>query len=492
MKLVVLVIFLCFSFSSLCSARRLKHKYNGTIKGSTLEYIFGTEYDDEKIHFPAEIKMMILDGLPLPDLFEFLQMDEYKEYHELAVAAYGEKYKDTSIYIKDFTDDSQDDLSSENMSVMKGDIVIFPNKGIFLTQFKTIDAFLKSFSKHIKTVELSLYYLQQVGNFELILDTIEKYCANTVTKLIYRYFHYTHLEYISKQHFPNVKEVSFYKGTLYNSMNSLNRTFPNVNRVAIRELNFRSEWIGISFPNLTHWQKDLDQMYFEEWQFIRVLRESRNLVALGIVKPSESLLHSINNDFPNITELGIIGFYYRHVNAQSVYMNHIKTFTFEEQLARKEPHFVAFRNLKKLNWISSREPELNFLDFINRHKNQIKELRIENMVISDEHLSLISNINTLKRVSFRFDKNKLPIMTANGLVRFITTSTNLTELRLMDVDTDLRKEIFTSFHSFQLPGHFKLFNQGDVYYTKSIKPVKISKWDDSYKFLIKDCNPDYF
>lgn len=152
--------------------------------------------------------------------------------------------------------------------------------------------------------------LHEAGELRDVLAVIGKYSARTLKHLELRdnknYFY--GIEIIRKMSFPNVEELSFFMcGERIHYFNfSFKEAFPKVSRLAATFTKFAEPmWIDNSFSNLTHFQVH-NARYFTDAEVYRILRNNPKIHSLSVVQATPQFLRDINDQFPNIVNLGII------------------------------------------------------------------------------------------------------------------------------------------------------------------------------------------
>lgn len=477
MKFIALFIFLCL-FNCCCSS--ILNGEKDQLQGEEPSNVTSSIENPENYHnlgftknphvkskvfvnnfevLPAELKKIILGHLSPKELFYFVQIDEFKEYHKLTTEAFGSSYKFHNIGYYTHRLIRKDDFIIEN------DIISIFN----FTKFTT---FLRTFNKYIKTLVLDNSSFR--GNeLQITLDFLAENCAKTLTKIEIRHIFGTELNSIKAISFPNVQELIIFSNYFRNQTLDLDRTFPNVRRLTVTGTKYTDRtWIERSFTNLTHLHVDIERGYIRETEVVRILEKSPEVISLGLVYATPSMLRIINEHFPKIVNLGIVALAISYLTTEeTIYMRNVERFYFEG-ITFSETRFIDFDNLKELHWNSRCKPEFVFLDLVNRHKIQIESLEIEKTVISNEHLAIISGMTNLQKVTFRFDPEINVTMTANGLLNFIEANEKLSEIHLFDADFHLRQELYRTFNSSNISGTLQTFEpnsdeKGNVFIVKN-------------------------
>lgn len=391
---------------------------------------------------PAEVKKIILGHLSPKELLDFVQIDEFKEYRKLATEAFGSSYK----------------LHKIGYRLIRKDDFIIENDIISIFNFTTFITFLQTFNKYIKSLRLNNSSFR--GNeLQITMDFVAKNCAKTLTKIEIRHIFGTELNQIKAISFPNVLELIIFSNYFRNQTLDLNRTFPNLRRLTVTGTKFTDRtWIERSFSNLTHLHVDIEHGYLREAEVVRILEKNSGVTSLGLVYATPSMLKIIDENFPKIVNLGIVALALSYATfRETVHMKNVERFYFEG-IVLYETLFIDFDNLKELHWHSRCKPESVLIDLVKRHKNQIESLEIENTVISNEHLAMMSGMTKLQKVAFRFDPEMNATMTASGLFSFIEANEELSEIHLFDADKHLRQELYRTFNSSKIFGSLQIFD----------------------------------
>lgn len=422
---------------------------------------------------PAELKKIILENFSPKELFEFIKSDNFTEYNQLAIEAYSVAYGNIAIFAKGSSSTDPDFTCT--------------NHEILFTRVESSISFIDIFKKHIKNLKIDFRSFQGNELFDF-LHAVTENCAKTLTRLEIRNIYSLELDEIRKMSFPNVEELKFFSCYFRDQVLDFRQVFSKVRRLAVTLTEFvRRDWVETNFPGLTHLQIDMDHHQFTQQEILKILENNPGINSLSVVECTPSLLQVINERFPNIVNLGVIGLSREFKeNTEIVHMDHVKRFLYTEVSGFEVPVFITFENLKELQWYSLSKADLILMGFIAKHKEQIETLKIEDTVILDGHLAQMNNMTKLERLSFRFDSRKNATMTANGLLDFIKFNENIAEVRLYEAKQNLRQDLYETFNATKTPGWLQTFNpnsneSGNVQFIKNTQLTP--KWNNFMQFL---------
>lgn len=221
---------------------------------------------DNFVSLPAELKVIILGYLSPKELLEFIQIEEFKEYRDLATAAFGIAYKSHSIGYR----------------LIKKDDIVVENGDISISNLTTFTTFLKLFNKHVKSLKVDNSAFRD-DELQTVLDAVDEHCANTLTKLEIRQMFGNELAQIKEMTFPNVEEFFIFSNYFRNQSLDLEDAFPNVRRLTVTNTRFTDRnWIDKSFSNLNALHVDLNRD-FKETEVVKLLEKNPGITTLGLV-----------------------------------------------------------------------------------------------------------------------------------------------------------------------------------------------------------------
>lgn len=429
---------------------------------------------------PAELKMNILGYLSPNDLFDFIKTETFKEYHHLAVEAYGSFYGDTKISIVgSYTNGLDFDYSIEDDQIS-------------FNKIDTFTTFADVFNKFIKNLKVEFDSFA-AGDLSKFIDTITKNCVKTLTRFEMHSFT-GELGIFDGILFSNVIELSMFNCYFPVESIDLHEIFPKVDRLAaiLTEIaDFSYDWIPNNFPNLTHLEVSTTNFIeHNELELLQILQNLPNINSLGVVKCTPGILRSLN-ELPNIVNLGIIGISWDSRDTQEIiHMKYVQRVYYKETagFAYSFPAFVDFEHLKELQWsVKSNPVQSNVLvDLIKKHQDEIEVLEIEDIRILDKDLRKMKNLVKLERASFRFEPRDTKLMTANGLLEFVKANRNIKEVRLFEANQQLRQDLLESFNSSKVNGWLQTLDPhtegtGNVRIIK--KPQRQINWHNSFLFF---------
>lgn len=432
-------IFLCISCFSVTAVKSLG--IFGAFRGSNqrkslpllLKFpddvnIMDKEFIENFASLPVELKIIILEYLTPKELLIFNQYESLKESHCLAVEAFGSVYRGAKISLVGLKVNESLDFIVSNDA-----------KEISFTNVDTFITFAKVFEKYIKNLKIDFSTFECDDTTKIITNLRSNFAEN-LTRLEIRKSEFDIVREIS---FPNLEELSFFNCYFLDRPFDLHQFFPKVRRLSATLIeSTEPDWIERNFSNLTHLQLELDDyLQFAEEDVLGILRKNPNINSLSVVGCTPNLLREINEHFPNIVNLGIIGLSKDFkLNTEVIRMKHIERFYYEQISAFGISAFIQFDHLNELQVNSKSKPEFILLDLIKNHKDQIEILEIEDIVMLDEHLVQM-NLAKLERVTFRFDLRKSTTMTANGLLAFIRCNEQLAEVKLLGAKQQLQQEL---------------------------------------------------
>lgn len=141
---------------------------------------------DYFIVLSAEIKFLILEYLSPLELFDFIKIDEFKDYHQIARRAYEIVYGNVPVIV------GFDDVIKSDMNIKQtNDYTAFRNASQFIS-------FLKAFDKHIKNIRIINAMLRLRNELEPVINAVGENCAGTLTRFEIRYIYGTEFYIIKK------------------------------------------------------------------------------------------------------------------------------------------------------------------------------------------------------------------------------------------------------------------------------------------------------
>lgn len=409
---------------------------------------------------PFELQKMIFEYLSPGELFEIMQNNDFQKYHNIVAEAFGLSYGNHY---------------TVSYQIKKGDTFIIQNDEIYVNNFKTFFTFLTSFNKRIKKLQINISSFRG-SELQQTLDLIDKKCASTLTKFEIKHIFSKELDMIAAFSFPKVEELVIFSCYFRNETIDFRHSFPNIRRLSVTQTKFIDRlWVEMNFSNLTHLQVEMRGGYFRETEILRILEKNPTISSLGLIDFSTSILRTIDKSFPNIVNLGLVALSNTlDMNNEVHHMKHIRRFSFDGVIYHKKPHFIQFETLNELRWSSESSAEFILIDLIQSHQNQIEVLEIENTVISDDHLSLMTNLTKLRSASLRFNTNLEGELSATGIWNFINSNIKLEELWLLKTHQKLRQDLCNSLNKAKITGWLELSDPrtdhtGNVYFTKHLK-----------------------
>lgn len=379
----------------------------------------------------------VLEDYSVKELYDFMQMDQYKQYHSVAAEVYGEKFGDIPI---------------QGVNYKRRDFE-FENDVIYFGKLETFTEFLRSFNRYIRNIKVdSLESVHEWGStpdavISAVLEAIDEHCGDTLTHFELREDHLNFVNNI-KFTFPSVEELSLYKCAIYTATIDLKTTFPNVRRLKAEGTHFKDRnWVERNFQNLTNLKVTLGTpngltSFFTDFKVYNILREIRSISTLSLGNCETGMLEIINDQFPQIIDLEIIN-PKPEFSQKPIRLEHVKRFSCQGMEVQIEP-FFEFDHLKILQWSSKSQFVHQLISLIQKHADQIEEIDILNTSISDNDLEEIGQLGKLQRFTVTFDPNAEEVsfdqvLSADALINFINGNKKLNEIHLIDVDTVLRK-----------------------------------------------------
>lgn len=319
-----------------------------------------------------------------------------------------------------------------------------------------------------------------------VLATIDEHCAKTLKRLEIRndYGHINGIEILTKMSFPNVQELSFHMCDWNVKNLNLKKPFPKVRRLASTFGNFIDRmWIDKSFSDLTHLQIHTSHRnYFTEEETLRILSKNPKIHSLSLVQATPDLLRTINEQFPNIVNLGFINIQpIWKTNYADVHMKNVQRLVYEGAIPAKNLHFLSFDNLKEIQWHSTSDADALLIKLIQHHKHSLEIVQIIETIINDKHLEKLKNMPALEKLGIWN-----ATFTADSLINFIESNKKLSEIRLFNVRENLKTDLYNAFNSNDVPASIKEFvpksnEDGDLYLAKS--NGNPTKWGNTLEFL---------
>lgn len=379
---------------------------------------------DHFISLPAELKLMILKNLSPEKLFEFIQSEDFESYNNLALEAYGSSFGAVSVCAKDSS--RSDFFFEENM-------INFHNS-------TNLSSFMETFHKYIRSLKIDFSIFIDQSNAITILDHLKHNCSKSLTRLEIRNTNKKELKIISNMFFPIVNELSVVGCFIHDYDLEFKKKFPAVRRLSVIFSQYSDEsWIQKNFWNLTHLQIHVGGN--EEVETI--LKQNPELNSLGLFHFTPDLLRNINENYPSIVNLGLNSFSDDLMGNAEIHMKYVENVFFEGTSHVRVP--ILFENLKQLHWISLTYPGRALQEFIDRHKNTIETLHIEDGLFSYAHL-LRMNLPKLKRFSFRPVQKTRTVTFSDCVLGFIKVHENLQEFQLLGIEQALRQNLYEGFN----------------------------------------------
>lgn len=415
---------------------------------------------DYFIALPAELKLIILGYLSPKDLFDFIHIENLKEYHHLAIEAYGTVYGDTVLSIRN--------AKKKRNFHLENNIIHFYD----LSKFQTA---LRVFKKKIRNLRIDLAAFLDYELNETVAIISE--FSNALTRLELRNIYEDDLDVIQTVSFPKIKELAFFNCEFdSHKMVQLKGIFPNVRRFSsISNQAEDPKWVERNFSNLTHLILEVSRKFHRESDVLQILNRNPELISLSVHWPTPNLLRTINEQFSNIVNLAFIAYANDFMGIAEINMKHIETFSFDGLI--DFPMAITFENLKELRWSATSDPEDDLLNFIQKHKNTLERIEIRDADFLDEHLEKINNMTQLERFAISFLPDAEDSITAEGLFDFIRNNRKLSEVQLKEVQQYQRVEVFLLFNVSGLAGNMEVFDpwspdQGDIYFRRGVKETK--------------------
>lgn len=459
MEFLIFGFLIVFSLAQCETSTSTVEIFNGE-QFSTKNVVIGEKFTKQSL----DVQKLILSRLSLTELFEFVQNEKYKDYHQLAAEEYGLNYGNRLLFTKNYF------IPEDPGYVIREENISFRN----LTKFKI---FVKSFHKHIRNLKIDFSSFYGTDRLE-IFNYIEKYCSKTLTRFEIVHIYKKELDFIQRMSFPNVVELSIAECHFHESELSLGSIFPNVRRLSATFSAFEDRrWVERNFLKLTHLQVHIGfgNTLFHQDEVLRILGQNRNLLSLGIIHCPPDLLRRINENFPKIDDLQIVSQSNDFANSTDIHMEYIQRFFYEGRMDRRNP--INFSKLKELRWHSRSKPEDSLLGLIEDNIHTLEILHIEKTVFLNKHLQFIRNMKKLERFSLRFRNDDGEPFTTDELISFIKANHKLLEVRLIDTHKSFKQEIYTALVESKLPGWIRTFDplldkEDDIHIMKgfNIKP----------------------
>lgn len=424
------------------------------------------------ISMPYEIKRMILGYLTENELYAFMHIDEVAEYHQMAAEAYGVSYGNSPIFMKDLSLDDSINFLYNNRALSFNNVTIFVD-------------FLKTFHKYIKNIKLDLSSLDSAGEKRSIFAAIGQHCGDTLKRLEIRNDKekINGIGILAGMSFPNVEELSFYFCNWKLQNLNLKKAFPNVRRLSTTFGIFVDRmWVDNSFSDLTHLQIHTGRREFTDDEVLRILSKNPTIHSLSLAQATPNLMRTINEQFPNIINLGFISMQpIWKTNYADVHMNNVKRLVYEGAIPAENLHFLHFDNLKEIQWHSSSNADALLIKFIQKHKHSLEIIQIVESIITDKHLEQLKDMPVLEKLGIWN-----ATFNANSLINFIESNKQLSEVRLFNVPEGLKTDLYNAFNANDVPASLKEFvpksnEEGDLYLAKS--DGNPTKWGNTLEFL---------
>lgn len=426
---------------------------------------------------PAELKVIILSNLSPDELYEFTQITDFVAYQSLAAQAYGTTHGNVPIFAKGF--------SLVHKYIQKAPANVITIQGV-----NKLAAFFKMFNKNVNNLRIDFgsFYKDEIPQ---LIDAIRENCVETLTRLEMRNTYNNELQFILEMSFPNVEEVAFFN--CYSKMETMDliRVFPNIRRLSAILTYFNDRtWIQQNFVNLTHLNVYIDDRFVREEDLIEIVNVNPNVNSIGMNHYTPNLLRLINSNYPNVVNLGLLGYSYAFTgNFEAVRMKQIERFFFKGSIEHRMPAFITFERLRELQWHCDTRPELNFLKIISENKRTIEQLDMVGTIIEDTHLRRLFNMPQLRRASFTFNSLNTESFSAEKFVKFIESNDKLEKVRLIGAGQTLRQDLMAKFQMSRIPGWLEVFDpysheNGDIHIVR--KRFETENWDDAKRFFYEN------
>jgi len=425
------------------------------------------------------LKKIILCYLSPEELFEFSQIDDFEVYQGLAAEAYKDTYGNIAVYAKGTTLINSDGKDLTNIINIRG--------------IAKLAVFLKTFNKNVKNIRIDFGTFDQ-NEISQLLDIIVENCAETLTRFEIRNIYQGELQAIQKISFPNLEEVSFFNCFSEMETIDLTKTFPKLRRLSAFFIRFTDRtWIQDNFVNLTHVNLDIGEILFTEEDVMDILNANPLVHSLGLNHYTPSLLRTINSNFTNVVNLGLmnIPFAFRHI-FEPIHMEHIEK-CFYKGTNKYRHHistFINFERLIELTWNSGdNRPERIFLKLIDENKNTIEKLEIVDTIISDGNLAKMFNMKKLKKALFTLNSKRILLFSVDTFLDFIKSNEELEEVRLIGAKRNFYRKLVEKLKSSGILGWMEVFNRyskgkGDIRFVK--KQFGAGKWENEQQFFDKN------
>lgn len=463
----------CFTLAISCTNDSLRLNQNSLSFTHNIN-VTDKVYVDYFKALPAELVRMILTYLTPKHLFDFAQCKQFAEYHVLAAEAYGLCYKDLAVTAKGLEKAGVDFVRDKN--------------AISFRNITVLRSFLRTFNKYVRNVKMDFSPLDTNDLLELI-DTIKENCANSLTRFEMRNIFRGELKLLQNMSFANVEEVSFFNCDIRAESVQLTQLFPKVRRLSafLTDLSDGQTWIEHNIINLTHLMLHVDEQFFRNQDITNILKRNPSVKSLGLFNSSPDLLHSIDEQFPHIVNLGLQSISYEFKRlTQPIRMEHVERFLYEGEIRQPLRHFIEFKNLKELYWRSTSKPDHILIKLIQDNRHTIEAITIHGTVISDGYLSKMYNMTQLRRAAFHLNPKFNLSFSANGFISFIVSNEQIEEVQLFEVRKKLRQDLLAIFngrgiaeciHTFELQSN----GRGIVVYMRNRNHTPT--WDNSIQFF---------